>query len=163
MPPSPREIRVEGGRAGLIQLFVKRRVESVEILCVQPVGGQAQGFTETLVMHDLPCAQEFYRVAHVGIIAHSENVVVGRAGFLFGCQIFMEVGNRVALGLHIRRSPRHAACRSRINAGGMIDVIRCKAGIHDLFAAEIARKLMHDRAYHLKMPQFLRAYRGHSI
>ena len=82
---------------------------------------------------------------------------------LIGCQIFMEVCNRVALGLHIRRSPRHAACRSRINAGGMIDVIRCKAGIHDLFAAEIARKLMHDRTYHLKMPQFLRAYRGHSI
>ena len=63
--------------------LIKRGIEGVEILCVQAVGGEPERFTEALVMHNLSLTKEFYRVAHVGIIAHSENVVVGRAGFLF--------------------------------------------------------------------------------
>ena len=143
--------------------LIKRGIEGVEILCVQAVGGQAKRFTEALVMHDLSLPQEFDRVTYVRVVAHPEDVVVGRAGFLFGSQILMEIGDGVALGLHIRRRPRHAACRRGINAGGMIHIIRREAGIHNLFAAEIARELMHDRADHFQMPQFFRAYRGHSI
>ena len=143
--------------------FIKRRVEGVEILRVQPVGGQAERFTETLVMHNLPCTQEFDRVADIRVIAHTQNVVIGGARFLFCGQILMQVGDGVALGLDISRCPRHTAGRYRIDARGMIDIIRRKAGIHDLLAAKIARKLMHDRADHLQMIEFLRAYRGHSI
>ena len=62
--------------------LVKRRVEGIEVPCIQPVGGQAERFTEPLIMHKLPCAEELDRVAHVGIVAHAENVVVGRAGLL---------------------------------------------------------------------------------
>ena len=65
------------------KLPVKCRVEGVEILRVQAVGGQAERFTEALVMHNLPCAEEFDGVAHVGIVAHPENIIVGGAGFLF--------------------------------------------------------------------------------
>lgn len=63
--------------------LVKRRVEGIEVPCIQPVGGQAERFTEALVMHDFPCTQEFDRVADVGVVAHTEDVVVGGAGFLF--------------------------------------------------------------------------------
>ena len=63
--------------------LIKRGIEGVEILCVQAVGGQAKRFTEALVMHDLSLPQEFDRVAHVRVVAHPEDVVVGRAGFLF--------------------------------------------------------------------------------
>ena len=120
-------------------------------------------FSETLIMHDFPCAEEFDGVAHVGVVAHAEDIVVGGAGFLLCSEVFVQVGKRVALGLDIRRRPRHAACRDGVNAGGVVNVIRCETGIHDLLSAEIPRELMHDRADHLKMIQFLRAYRGHSI
>ena len=63
-------------------LFIKRRVEGVEILHIQPVGSQSKGFTETLVMHKLPCAQEFDRVADIRVITHAQNVVVGGACLL---------------------------------------------------------------------------------
>ena len=75
----------------------------------------------------------------------------------------MQVGDRVAFGLHGGGCPRESACRCGINAGGMIDIIGRESGIHDLLAAEIPCELMHDRADHLKMSQFFRAYRGHSI
>ena len=114
-------------------------------------------------MHDFPRAEEFDGVAHVGIVAHTENIVVGRAGFLFGGEVLVKVGDRIALGLHGGSCPRESACCRGVNAGGVIDIVRREAGIHDLLAAEIPCKLMHDRADHFQMSQFLRAYRGHSI
>lgn len=75
----------------------------------------------------------------------------------------MKVGDGVALGLHGCRRPGHSACRHGVDAGRVIDVVRSEAGIHDLLAAEIPRELMHDRPDHLKVSEFLRAYRGHSI
>ena len=143
--------------------LVKRRVEGIEVPCIQPVGGQAERFTEALIMHNFPCAQEFDRVADVGVVAHAKNVVVRRAGFLFGGEVFVKVGERIAFRLHGGGCPGESTCRRGINAGGVIDIVRRKARIHDLFAAEISRELMHDCADHLKVPQFLRAYRGHSI
>ena len=145
------------------KLLVKRRVEGVEILRVKAVGGEPEGFTEALVMHDFPCAEEFDRVADVGVVAHTENVAIGRAGFLFRGEVFVKVGDRVALGLHGSGCPGESPCRCGVNAGRVIDIIRREAGIHYLFAAEIPRELMHDRADHLKMSEFFRAYRGHSI
>ena len=116
--------------------LVKRRIEGVEILRVQAVGGQAERFTKALVMHDLPRAEEFDGVSDVGVVAHTEDFVVGHAGFLLGGEVFMKIGDGVSLGLHIRRRPRRAACRCRIYACRVIDIIRREAGIHDLFAAE---------------------------
>ena len=44
--------------------------------------GDAEGVAKPLVMHDLPLPQELDRISHVGVIAETENVVVGHAGFL---------------------------------------------------------------------------------
>lgn len=78
-------------------------------------------------------------------------------------KVFVQVGKRVTFGLDIRRRPRHSASGNGINACGVINVIWREAGIHDLFAAEIPRELVHNRPDHLKMIQLLRTYRGHSI
>ena len=75
-------IRDAAGRFIFNYSLIKRGIEGVEILRVKAVGGQAEGFTETLVMHDLPRAQEFDGVADIGIVAHTENVVVGGACLL---------------------------------------------------------------------------------
>ncbi len=45
-----------------IIVTVKSRIERVEILLVQPILHDAQGFTEPLEMDDLPCAQELDRL-----------------------------------------------------------------------------------------------------
>ena len=82
---------------------------------------------------------------------------------LIGGEVFVKVGERIAFRLHGGGCPGESTCRRGINAGGVIDIVRRKARIHDLFAAEIARELMHDRADHFQMPQFFGAYRGHSI
>ena len=67
-------------------------------------------------------------------------------------EVFVKVGDRVALGLHICRRPRHTACRCRVNTGRVIHIIRSESGIHDLFAAEIASELVNDGSDHLQMP-----------
>ena len=48
-------------------------MEGVEFHRVKAVGGQAERLTKALVMHDLPRAEEFDRVADVGVVAHTEN------------------------------------------------------------------------------------------
>ena len=40
-------------------------------------------FSETLVMHDFPRAEEFDGIADIGVIAHAKDVVVGGTRFLF--------------------------------------------------------------------------------
>ena len=62
--------------------FVERRVERVEVAAVQSVLQYAQTFAESLVMNKLSFAQEFDRVAHVGIVREAENVIVGQTRFL---------------------------------------------------------------------------------
>lgn len=65
--------------------FVERRVERVEVAAVQSVLQYAQTFAESLVMNKLAFAQEFDRVAHVGIVREAENVIVGQTRFLLCC------------------------------------------------------------------------------
>lgn len=67
--------------------LVKRRVERVEILAVEVIGGYAQAFSKPLVMHDLTLSEEAYRVDDIGIIAKPQDIVVRCAGFLLqkGC------------------------------------------------------------------------------
>lgn len=40
-------------------------------------------FTETLVVNDFPRAEKFDGVADIRIVAEAEDIVIGRAGFLF--------------------------------------------------------------------------------
>lgn len=103
--------------------FVERRVERVEVAAVQSVLQYAQTFAESLVMNKLSFAQEFDRVAHVGIVREAENVIVGQTRFLLCREVFRQVCYRVAGGCESCRRKRRAACRNRINARGVVDEI----------------------------------------
>ena len=42
----------------------------------------ADAVAEALIMHDLALAEEFYRVADVGIVGEAQNIIIGRARLL---------------------------------------------------------------------------------
>ena len=45
-------------------------------------------FAEPLEMNDLALSEESNGVNNVGVIYHSQNIVIGGAGFLLCCKIF---------------------------------------------------------------------------
>ena len=81
-----RSCRRSAGRLFCRLLFsVKGRVVSVEIFGIQIVLRDAEGVTEALIMHKLALAQKFDGLAHVGIVAKAQDVVIGRARLLLCC------------------------------------------------------------------------------
>ena len=42
----------------------------------------ADAVAEALIVHDLALAEEFYRIANVGVVGEAQNVVIGRARLL---------------------------------------------------------------------------------
>ena len=87
MPPSARAAvllrRVSATAA--YTAAIKRRVEGVEILAVQMILCNAERIGKPLIMRDLSCTQELDRLPDVGIVDHTQNVVVGRACLLLCC------------------------------------------------------------------------------
>ena len=74
------------GRRFLFRLpLIKGRIESVEILGVQPVGEDAQALAEALEMDDLPFTQKTDGRDHVRVVHQTQNIVIGGAGFLLCC------------------------------------------------------------------------------
>ena len=69
----------------LATALVKRRIECVEVLRIKIVLRDAEGVSKPLIMHYLTLAKEFYRLAYVGVVYETEDVVVGYAGFLLCC------------------------------------------------------------------------------
>ena len=51
-----------------IMLFVKCRVESVEVFGIKLILNISQTLAKALKMHDLALAQKLYRVANIGIV-----------------------------------------------------------------------------------------------
>lgn len=66
-------------------------------------------------------------------------------------QIFHEVGDRIAGGLEGGGGERHAACRLRPEAGGVVDVVIGKTLFFDLLRGQIPGELMDDGTDHLHM------------
>ena len=64
-------------------LFVKRRVDRVEVFAIKLFLSDAESIAETLIVHDLTLTQVAQRITHVGVIAKANEVVVGRARLLF--------------------------------------------------------------------------------
>ena len=62
--------------------FVEGRVDRVKILGIKIVLCDAKCVAETLIVHELTLAQEFDRLADVGVITQTQNVVVRCARFL---------------------------------------------------------------------------------
>lgn len=67
-------------------------------------------FTETLIMHHLTLTQEPDRVAYFRVFYESEDILIGSSGFLFGRHIFMQIRDRIALGLEVGCGPWRPAC-----------------------------------------------------
>ena len=63
-------------------LFVKARVECVEVLAVEFVGEDSKILSESLIVHNLALTQEANRVLYVIIIAETQNVVIRRPRLL---------------------------------------------------------------------------------
>ena len=112
----------------------------INVNCVAP-GGMAK----------LAFAQEFDRVAHVGIVREAENVIVGQTRFLLCREVFRQVCYRVAGRCESCRRKRRAACRNRINARGVVDEIICKRTVFYLAFFQPSRQLMNYCSDHFKM------------
>ena len=65
--------------------LVKRRVAGVEILAVEMILSNSYSVAETLIVNYLSLAEEFYRVAHVGIVCEAQNVIVSCTRLLLCC------------------------------------------------------------------------------
>ena len=65
--------------------YIKIRVKRIEVLGIQPVGHEAESFSETLEMNDFAFPQETDRITYFRIFDHAENIVVSCAGFLLCC------------------------------------------------------------------------------
>ena len=56
---------------------------------------------ESLIMHYLAFAKEFYRIAHVGIVCQTQNVVVSGSRFLLCRKVLVKVGQNIALDAYV--------------------------------------------------------------
>ena len=140
--------------------LVKSRIEIVDILFVQFVFGQAQSLAEALEVDDLPGSEELDGVVDVGIVTHTQDVVIRNPGFLLGGQILGKIGNDVSFDADSSGIPGGTGGGRGIDAGGVIQEIRSKSGGTDLLFRQIPGELMDDGADHLQMAQFLGAYKG---
>ena len=63
-------------------LLVEGRVEGVEVARVKMVLRDAKRIAKPLIMHDLALTQVAQRITHVGIVAQTNQVVIGRTRLL---------------------------------------------------------------------------------
>ena len=141
-------------------LFIKRRVDCVEVLAVEVILSDSQGVSKALIVHDFALAQIAQRVTHVGVVAQADEVVVGHARLLLCRQVFVEVGNYVALNTDILHIIGHARCRHGVNTRCMVNKIRCKRRIDDLFLGDVSCQLIKNCGYHFDVGEFFRALRS---
>jgi|GEM_PF-3130562 hypothetical protein len=69
----------------LTTVTVKFRVKCVEVLGVQVILHDAQGFAESLEMYDFTFTQELDRISYIGIVNETKDVVVSCSCFLLCC------------------------------------------------------------------------------
>ena len=138
--------------------LVKFRVEGVEVFAVKSVGGNAQGITESLVMHDLSFAEILDGIAHVGVVDQAQNVVVGDPRLLLSCKVFVQIGNEIPLDTDIFHIGGNAGGRSGINTCGVIHKVLIHPCGTDLFRRKPLGQLIENGADHFQMRQLFRAH-----
>ena len=78
--------------------FIKFRVKGIEVFGVQLILDNTESFAKALEMYDFPGAKELYGFIDIRIIPDkAEDIVIGGAGFLFGCHIFKKICNGITL------------------------------------------------------------------
>lgn len=90
-----------------------------------------QSLAEPLEMDHLPLPQEADRIADIVVFDHPQDIVIGGAGLLLGCQILKEIRNWVAFGLELTGIEGDAACRLGPDACGVVNIVGTKAGFFD--------------------------------
>lgn len=143
-------------KAGVLfaELFVEIRVKCIEILAVQTILYQPEAFTEALVMNDFALAKIFDRITYFRIFYQTQDVVIGQAGFLLCCHIFMHICNRIARRLDHRCTPGLSGSRLRPQADCMVDIIGGKSLLFKFFCCEIPGKLVNNGTDHFHVCQF---------
>jgi len=141
------------GLAGITA--VKSGIECIEVPGVQVILGNAQGFTEALVVDDLPGSEELDGFTDIRILDQAQNVVVGGAGFLFRSHILVQIGDDISLYLELTGIKGNTACCLGPDTDGMIHVIVGESAFLNLFHGEVTGQLVDDGGYHFKMPQFI--------
>ena len=136
-------------------LFVEGRVEGVEVPAVELICQQSQILAEALIVYYLSRSEKAYRVYHVGVVAVSQDVVIGRASLLLRREALVKVGYRVALARYRKGVEGYSRCRIGIDTGGVIDEVRVKARFLYIILAQILCELIHDSSYHLEVVQLL--------
>ena len=68
-----------------MELFVKGRVDQIDVFLVHPVLRQPQSLAEALEVDDFPGPQELDDIIDIRIIAQTKDVIVCRAGLLLWC------------------------------------------------------------------------------
>ena len=63
-------------------LFIKARIHRIKVFAVKPILRDAQRIAKPLIVHDLTLAEVFERLANVGVIDETDEVVVSHARFL---------------------------------------------------------------------------------
>ena len=91
---------------------VKARIERVEVLGVQSILHDPQGFTEPLEVHDLSHAQELDGLADIRILHQTQDIVIGSSRLLLCRHILHQIRDNVAGGLELSCRERNAACPS---------------------------------------------------
>lgn len=109
---------------------------------------------KSLEMGDLSLTEEFDGVSDVGIVYEAKNVIVGYAGFLFGGEVFVQIGKYIALDADIGCGKGRSCGRLRINACSMINEIGIKAGFLDFFRRQISGELVEDCSNHFHVGKF---------
>lgn len=118
-------------------------------------------FTKALEVDDLPLPQEADDIVYVGIVAETQDVIVGDPGLLFRGKVLGEVGNYVAGGLHAPRAPGKAGGGGGVDAGGMVHEVGGEGGVvAHLLVAQVPGELMDQGSHHLHVAQLLGAYKG---
>ena len=84
----------------------------------------SESFTKPLEMNDLPCTQEFDRVGNLrNITYYPEDIVVSRAGFLFGSEVFKQIRDRIPFTLEFACIKRNTARRLRPYSGAVLRLL----------------------------------------
>ena len=113
--------------------------------------GNAQGFTEALVVDDLPGSEELDGFTDIRILDQAQNVVVGGAGFLFRSHTFVQICDDVSFYLKFTGIEGHTACCLRPDTNGVIHIIIGKSAFLDLFHGEVTGQLVNDGGNHFQM------------
>ena len=116
-----------------------------------------------MVVIDFSLSEIFDGISDVGIIYESKDIVVRDASLLFGGEVLVKIGEKIALDGEIRGCEGYACGRYRIDTRSMIDEIGVEARALDLLGREVFGQLKEDSGNHLHMSQFVCSQMIHII